>query len=127
MALHTAKTTQAVLFGAAGLLVVLGLLTDGPLGVAPVVRRRMHAVLDVVLVGALAAVPLLVGAGRSLASILVAEGSAVALGQVSWSTRYRKVEREKRAGAGVERAVAGGARRLGVVAGVLARRLGRDR
>lgn len=62
-------------------------LADGPLGVVRLVPRRLHLVLDGVVIVALAASPLAMGRDRTLTAVIVAEAAALALARLATSTR----------------------------------------
>jgi len=63
-------------------------LTDGPLGVVRLVPRRLHVVLDGLVLVALAASPLAMGRDRTVTAVIVAEATALALARLATSTRH---------------------------------------
>ena len=91
--LHVRGPMGKVILAAAAYLVAVAVLSRGPLGAIRVLGPRLHQALDLVLVGALVASPLIVVLilGRSdldTAGIIVAEALAVVLLRMAFRTRY---------------------------------------
>jgi hypothetical protein len=88
----------AALVTMGGLLVLLALCTDGPLGAWSLLGRRTHRVLDVVAAVALAASPLLLGVDHVVA-IVVVEAAALGLAWLAWRSDWRPRARARKAAA----------------------------
>jgi hypothetical protein len=88
----------AVLVGMGGLLLLLGLMSDGPLGAWPWIGRRLHRVLDFVAAAALAVTPLVLSLDGVLAIVIL---EVAALGMVwlalrtNWVVRVRRSARPR--------------------------------
>jgi hypothetical protein len=88
----------AVLVGLGGLLLLLGLMSDGPLGAWPWIGRRLHRVLDFVAAAVLAVSPLVLSLDRVLAIVIL---EVAALGMVwlalrtNWAVRARRSARSR--------------------------------
>jgi hypothetical protein len=108
-----AGTPMSYALMVAGLaLCLLGVLTNGPLGMSKILSRRAHAMGDGLVAAGLALSPLIVGVHHlDLLGVGVAEIMALVLIWVSWSTSYATPVRPKPAPAGTApsgRAVAAG-------------------
>ena len=78
----------AVLVTLGGLLLVLALCSDGPLGAWPWIGRRLHRVLDVAAAAVLALSPLVLSLDQTLA-IVVLEVAAVGMAWLALRTNWR--------------------------------------
>lgn len=86
--LHLTGAPEAVLVGVGGVLVLLNLCTDAPLGVVSALGRRAHHAADLVLVGALLASPLAALETLHVVGVVVAELIGLLLLRIERSTRY---------------------------------------
>ena len=115
VALHARSDTQRDLLVVAGVLVVVGVASDGPLSIVKKVPLWAHRMLDLAVMAALVALPIAVGRGRSPLSAALSVAVAVVLGRLVMSTRY--VPSPPRARRDPDRAVRSTARLLGRLAG----------
>jgi len=84
--IHTSGPSQVFLIVGGAFLVVLAVLSDGPLAAWELLSRRTHRVADWIAIGVLALLPAV--PGRTLLSAFLLEGSALALWRLAASTRF---------------------------------------
>jgi len=89
MALHISGQMRIALLAAAGAMVAIAVLTDGPVGALRVLGPRAHQCADVGLMVGLAVSPLAVSGHLDTLAIIVAEAAAVILLRMATLTRYR--------------------------------------
>jgi hypothetical protein len=109
LGIHDSPPMSYALMVAGLALCVLGVLTNGPLGMTKVLSRRAHALGDGLVAAGLALSPLIAGHHLDMLGVAVAEIMALVLLWVSWSTSYAPPARSKPA-------LAGGAPKAGAVA-----------
>jgi hypothetical protein len=85
---HVAGAVQLLLIGLGVVLILLSAFTRGPLGAARLIGRRLHHVLDLVVVGVLAISPLASLHHPNVGAIAVAESVAVLLVRIERGTNY---------------------------------------
>ena len=84
--IHTSGPSQVFLIVGGAFLVVLAVLSDGPLAAWELLSRRAHRVADWIGIAVLALLPAV--PGRTLLSAFLLEGSALALWRLAASTRF---------------------------------------
>lgn len=89
MALHVSGQMRIALLAAAGTMVAIAVVTDGPVGALRLLGPRAHQWADVALVVGLAVSPLAVSGHLDTLAIVVAEAAAVVLLRMATLTRYR--------------------------------------
>ena len=77
-----------VLLAAAAYLVVVAILSRGPLGLVRLLGPRLHQALDLVLVVGLAVSPIFARSDLDVAGVIIAEALAVVLLRLAFRTRY---------------------------------------
>jgi hypothetical protein len=77
-----------VLLAAAAYLVVVAILSRGPLGLVRLLGPRLHQALDLVLVVGLAVSPIFARSDLDVAGVIIAEALAIVLLRLAFRTRY---------------------------------------
>jgi hypothetical protein len=77
-----------VLLAAAAYLLVLAMLSRGPLGLVRILGPRVHQAFDLALVAGLAVSPIIVRGDLDIAGVIVAEALAIVLLRVALRTHY---------------------------------------
>jgi hypothetical protein len=86
--LHVRGSMGKVLLAAAAYLVVLAMLSRGPLGAIRILGPRLHRALDLVLVVGLAVSPIIVRSNIDVAGVIVAEALAIVVLRLAFRTHY---------------------------------------
>lgn len=86
--LHVRGTMGKVLLAAAAYLVVVALVSRGPLGLVRILGPRLHQTLDLVLIVGLVISPVFARSDIDVAGVILAEALAIVLLRLALRTRY---------------------------------------